>query len=320
MPPVSNDLLLEMYRRMALIRAFEMAATDLFKRGQLKGAATTYVGMEASAVGVCAALRPDDLIVSTHRGHGHTLAKGADVRRMAAELLGKETGSCKGRGGSMHIASFDTGSLGALPVVGSGIPIGVGAALAFRMRNEDRVVVPFTGDGGTNTGNFHESLNLASIWELPVVLVVENNQFGVSTRIEDVAKVPDLSRRAQSYGIPGVRVDGFDVVAVYEAAANAVARARAGQGPTLLVTESYRFEGHYAGEPEVYRDRAEVQAQRANDPISRLRTRLEADGVATVADLAVVDTEVAAEIAEALAFARSSPDPDPATAMDYIYA
>ncbi len=251
-------LLLEMFRRMTRIRQFELAATNLFKRGQLKGTVHTYIGMEASGVGVCTALRTDDLIAGTHRSHGHNIAKGADVSLMMAELLGKESGYCKGRGGSMHIAAFETGSLGALAVVASGIPLAVGAALAFQMRGEDRVAVPFTGDAGSNTGNWHEAMNLAAVWHLPVVFVLENNHYGVSTNIEDVTAITDLSLRAAGYGVPGVRVDGFDVVAVYRAAREAVERARAGNGPTLLVTESYRFDGHYAGEPEVYRERAEV--------------------------------------------------------------
>ena len=315
-----RQMLLETYRRMVRIRQFELAATNLFKRGQLKGTVHTYIGMEASGVGVCMALRTDDLIAGTHRSHGHNIAKGADIRRMMAELLGKETGYCKGRGGSMHIAAFETGSLGALAVVASGIPLAVGAALAFQMRGEDRVAVPFTGDAGSNTGNWHEGLNMASAWNLPVVFVLENNQYGVSTRIDDMTKVHDLSLRAAGYGIPGVRVDGFDVLAVHEAAVTAVARARAGEGPTLLVTESYRIDGHYAGEPEVYREKAEVTAQRANDPIARFRRHLEDAGIFSPAELDAVDAEVSEEIEEALAFAKASPEPDPATAMDYIYA
>jgi acetoin:2,6-dichlorophenolindophenol oxidoreductase subunit alpha len=315
-----RGLLVEMFRRMTRIRQFELAATNLFKRGQLKGTVHTYIGMEASGVGVCLAIRDDDLIAGTHRSHGHNIAKGADLKRMMAELLGKETGYCRGRGGSMHIAAFETGSLGALAVVASGIPLAVGAGLAFKMRGEDRVAVPFTGDAGSNTGNWHEGLNMAAVWDLPVVFVLENNQYGVSTRIDDVTKVRDLSIRAQGYGIPGVRVDGFDVIAVHEAATAAVARARAGDGPTLIVTESYRIDGHYAGEPEVYRDRAEVQAQRANDPIARFRHHLEDAGIFSPAELDAVDAEVSEEIEEALAFAKASPEPDPATAMDYIYA
>ncbi|KAA3640948.1 MAG: thiamine pyrophosphate-dependent dehydrogenase E1 component subunit alpha [Armatimonadetes bacterium] len=310
----------EMYRRMVLIREFELAAMDLFKRGQIKGAVHPYIGQEASAVGVCMALEVEDLIAGTHRSHGHNLAKGATPDRMMAEILGKATGYCKGRGGSMHIAAFDTGSLGALAVVGSGIPIAVGAALAFQMRGEQRVAVPFTGDAGVNTGNWHEGVNLASVWNLPVVFVLEDNKYGVSTNIRDSTNIEDLSVRAASYGIPGVRVDGFDVLAVHEAAVEAVARARSGQGPTLLVTESYRLEGHYAGEPEVYRERAEVAEQWKNDPIPAFHTVLLESGVASAADLESVDATVKDEIAAAIEFAKQSPEPDPATAMDYIYA
>jgi TPP-dependent pyruvate/acetoin dehydrogenase alpha subunit len=313
-------VLLDMYRRMVRIREFELAAIDLFKRGQVKGSIHAYIGQEASAVGVCMALREDDLIAGTHRSHGHNIAKGADTRRMMAEILGKETGYCKGRGGSMHIAAFDVGSLGALAVVGAGIPIAVGAALGFRMKGEDRVAVPFTGDAGSNTGNWHEGLNVASVWNLPVIFVLENNHYGVSTNIKDTAKVSDLSVRAKAYDIPGVRVDGFDVLAVYEAAVEAVARARRGDGPTLLLTEAYRFEGHYAGEPEVYRDRAEVQEYRKKDPIPRFRNTLLAERRAGQDELDAIDEEIKREIADAITFARESPEPDPATAMDYITA
>jgi TPP-dependent pyruvate/acetoin dehydrogenase alpha subunit len=317
---ISQDTLLEMYRRMVRIREFELAAIDLFKRGQVKGAVHPYIGQEASGVGVCMALRKDDLIAGTHRSHGHNIAKGADSKRMMAEILGKETGYCKGRGGSMHIAAFETGSLGALAVVGSGIPLAVGAALAFKMRGEDRVTAPFTGDAGSNTGNWHEGLNMASIWDLPVIFVLENNQYGVSTNIRDSVNIDDLSIRAQSYGIPGVRVDGFDVLAVYEAAVKAVERARRGEGPTLLVTESYRIEGHYAGEPEVYRERAEVDEYRKKDPIPRFRTYLIEEEKASQAELDTIDAEIKQEMVEAVKFARESPQPDPSTAMDYIYA
>jgi len=317
---LSKELLLEMYRRMVRIREFELGSMDLFKRGQVKGAVHPYIGQEASGVGVCMNLRRDDLIAGTHRSHGHTLAKGADPKKMMAEILGKETGYCKGRGGSMHIAAFETGSLGALAVVGSGIPLAVGAALAFKMRGEDRVTVPFTGEGGSNTGNWHECLNMASAWNLPVVFVLENNQYAVSTKADAVMKVKDLSFRAQGYGIPGVRVNGFDVLAVYEAANAAVARARDGEGPTLLVTESYRFEGHYAGEPERYRTRAEVDEHRKLDPIPRFRKYLLDNREVTSDELNAIDKEVKQEIADAIDFAKASPPPDPATAMEYIYA
>jgi TPP-dependent pyruvate/acetoin dehydrogenase alpha subunit len=315
-----QETLLEMYRRMTRIREFELAAMDLFKRGQVKGTVHPYIGQEASGVGVCMALRRDDLVAGTHRSHGHNIAKGADTKRMMAEILGKETGYCRGRGGSMHIAAFETGSLGALAVVGSGIPLAVGAALAFKMRGEDRVAVPFTGDGGSNTGNWHECMNMASIWNLPVVFVLENNRWAVSTRVDSVTKVKDLSIRAQSYGIPGVRVDGFSVLAVYEATIEAVARARRGEGPTLLVTECYRFEGHYAYEPEVYRTRAEVEEHRKLDPIPRFRKYLIDNGRASSEELDAINAEVKQEIIDAVQFAKVSPPPDPATAMDYIYA
>jgi TPP-dependent pyruvate/acetoin dehydrogenase alpha subunit len=317
---ISRDMMLEMYRRMVRIRQFEDTSIELFLRGELKGAATTYNGMEASAVGVCTALRREDLIAGTHRSHGHIIAKGADTKKMMAELLGKETGYCKGRGGSMHIAAFETGSLGALAIVGAGIPIAVGAAMAFKMRGEDRVAVPFTGDGGTNTGNFHEGLNMASIWDLPLVLVVENNQYGVSTHISESCNIDDLSSRAESYGIPGVRVDGFDVLAVYEVAVEAVERARRGQGPTLLVTECYRFEGHYAGEPQVYRERAEVQEYIKKDPIPRFGKYLVEGAIASQDEVDAIDAEIKHEMVEAVKFAKESPEPDPATALDYNYA
>jgi len=317
---VSRDILLEMYRRMVRIREFELAAMDIFKRGLVKGAVHPYIGQEASGVGVCMALRKHDLIAGTHRSHGHNIAKGAESNRMMAEILGKETGYCKGRGGSMHIAAFETGSLGALAVVGSGIPIAVGAALGFKMKGEDSVAVPFTGEAGSNTGNWHEGLNMAAVWDLPVVFVLENNHYGVSTNIKDSAKVDDLSTRAQAYGIPGIRVDGFDVLAVYEAAVAAVERARQGEGPTLLVTESYRFEGHYAGEPEVYRAREEVREYRKKDPIPRFRTYMLEGQKASQADLEAIDTEIKQELVDAVKFAQESPQPDPSTAMDYIYA
>jgi pyruvate dehydrogenase E1 component alpha subunit len=317
---ITKEIQIEMYRRMVRIREFELAAMNLFKRGQVKGAIHPYIGQEASGVGVCMALRKDDLIAGTHRSHGHNIAKGAEPKRMMAEILGKVTGYCQGRGGSMHIAAFDSGSLGALAVVGAGIPLAVGAALAFSMRKEDRVAVPFTGEGGANTGNWHESLNMASIWNLPVVFVLENNHYGVSTNIRDVAKVQDLSVRAQAYGIPGVRVDGFDVLDVYRAAQEAVERARQGQGPTLLVTESYRFEGHYAGEPEVYREKAEVERYRQKDPIPRFRHTLFEGGLATESELTNIEEELRQEMIEAVEFARQSPEPDPETAMEFIYA
>lgn len=318
--PVPESMMLEMFRRMVRIREFELAAMDVFKRGLIKGTVHPYIGQEASGVGVCMALRQDDLIAGTHRSHGHNIAKGARTDRMMAEIFGRETGYCKGRGGSMHIAAFETGSLGALAVVGSGIPIAVGAALGFKMQGKDSVTVPFIGDGGTNTGNFHEGVNMAAIWNLPVVFAVENNKYAVSTRVNQAMRIEDLSIRASSYGVPGVRVDGFDVLAVYEAASEAIARARNGDGPTLLVTECYRIEGHYAGEPEVYRTREEVDEQRKKDPIPRFYLYLVEHNVATTSTLDEIVEAIRQEMVEAVEFAKNSPMPDPSTAMDYIYA
>lgn len=317
---IDKQMRLEMYRRMVRIREFELAASDLFRRGQVKGTIHTCIGMEASSVGVCMALSKQDLIAGTHRSHGHNIAKGADTKKMMAEILGKETGYCKGRGGSMHIAAFETGSLGALAIVGAGIPLAVGAALAFKQKGENRVAVPFTGDAGSNCGNWHECMNMAALWNLPVVFVLENNHYGVSTNIKESCAIQDLSLRAKGYGIPGILVDGFDVIAVYLAADKAVERARAGDGPTLLVTESYRLDGHYSGEPEVYRSKDEVNDFWKKEPINRFKNSLIKEKMATESELLAIDKEIKQEIVEAVQFAKNSAEPDHASAMDYIYA
>ena len=317
---LTKELQLEMLKRMVRIREFEETCMDVFKRGMIKGAATLYIGQEASAVGVCLALEKDDLITGTHRSHGHLLAKGAEAKRMMAEVFGKETGCCKGRGGSMHVADFESGCLGATGVVGAGLPIAVGSALGFKMLGQPRVAVSFTGEGGSNTGNFHESMNMASLWKLPVIFVVENNRYAVSTNVSQSCPVEDLSLRAVGYGMPGVRVDGFDVLAVYAATAEAVARARRGEGPTLLVTECYRFDGHYSGEPEVYRSREEVAEYRKKDPIPRFMNYLIENRIASPSELEVVRADISQELVESVEYAKASPQPDPSTAMEYIYA
>jgi TPP-dependent pyruvate/acetoin dehydrogenase alpha subunit len=319
---IDREPALTMFTRMVTIRRFEETAIDLFKRGMVKGAVHAYIGQEASAVGVCMALSEGDLIAGTHRSHGHNLARGADPKRVLAEIRGKETGYCKGRGGSMHVAAFEVGSLGALAIVGAGIPIAVGAALGFKMQGCDSVAVPFFGDGAANTGNFHESLNLAAIWELPIVFVLENNRYAVSTSVDYATKVKDLSVRAVAYGLPGVRVDGNDVLEVYQAASQAVERARRGEGPTLLVTETYRIEGHYVGEPQAYRERSEVEQwrSRARDPVLRLRDYCVSEIEIGEDELKSIEAAVDLEMEEAVRFALESPEPDPATAMDYIYA
>lgn len=315
-----TSLYLEMFRRMYRIRLFELGAKDLFLKGMVKGTVHPYIGQEASGVGVCMALTDEDVVAGTHRSHGHNLAKGATSDRMMAEILGKETGYCQGFGGSMHIAAFDTGSLGAFGLVGASIPIATGAALAFKMRKTDHVAISFTSDGGSNTGNFHESLNMAAIWDLPVVFVLENNRWAVSTPSEKSSKIEDYSIRATSYGMRGVRVDGFDPIVVYEATTEAVNRARSGGGPTLLVTECYRIEGHYAGEPELYRSKEEVaQVRDTHDPIPRFRKRLIDEGVANDATLKTLEKEIEQEIADAVDFALKSNEPDPSLAYSYVY-
>jgi len=297
-----------------------MAAKDLFIKGYVKGTVHPYIGEEASGVGVCMALDKDDVVAGTHRSHGHNIAKGASTDRMLAEILGKGSGYCQGFGGSMHIAAFDTGSLGAFGLVGASIPIAMGAGIAFQMRNEKRVAVSFTSDGGSNTGNFHESLNMASIWNLPVLFVLENNKWAVSTRADRSANITDYSIRANSYGIPGVRVDGFDPVAVYDAAKAAIKRAKDGDGPTLLVTECYRIEGHYAGEPEVYRTKEEVAEVRASsDPIPKFRSRILSEKVASEPELAKLEDEIKVEIEVAVTFALESAEPEPSLAYKYVY-
>jgi TPP-dependent pyruvate/acetoin dehydrogenase alpha subunit len=318
---LSADRLEHMYKDMWLIRRFEEAAGGLYRRGLIKGGVHPSIGQEAVPVGVCGHLRPDDWITSTHRGHGHHIAKGADVQRLMAEVLGKDTGYCRGRGGSMHVAAFEVGSLGAYPVVAAGVPVGVGAALSSLMQGFDRVVVSFFGDGALGQGTLHESLNLAAIWKVPLVFVCENNAFAVSTRVQDSIAVSDRQALVSAYGIPAVVVDGQDVRAVYEAAGEAVARARAGGGPSFVECQTYRYEGHYFGEPQVYRSREEVdQVRQSRDPIARLGAVLTEEHGLPEARLAALEAEATAAIEAALEFARLSPDPSPDQFREFVYA
>ncbi len=315
------DLLRRMYRTMCLIRRFEAAAGDLYRQGVLKGGIHASSGQEGVAVGLCFALRPDDWITSTHRGHGHHIAKGADAKRLMAEIRGKETGYCRGRGGSMHVAAFESGSLGAYPIVASGVPIGVGTALAARMRGQPRVVAVFFGEGALGQGTLHESLNLAQVWRLPVLFVCENNHYAVSTAVERVSAVTNVAALASAYGMPGDAIDGQDVLAVYDWATAAVARAREGGGPSFLGADTYRFEGHYFGEPQVYRSKAEVErARQLRDPIARLGARMLELGAAEQAGLDALAAEAEAEIQAALEYAAVSPEPNPAAVTEYVYA
>ncbi|MBI3325516.1 MAG: thiamine pyrophosphate-dependent dehydrogenase E1 component subunit alpha [Nitrospinae bacterium] len=317
---VEKETAQKLYYTMVRIRRFEERVMQLFQEGRLPGFLHVSIGQEAVPSGVCAHLRQNDYISSTHRGHGHVIAKGARLDRMMAELYGKTTGYCKGKGGSMHIADLDLGILGANGIVGAGIPIAAGTALAFRMRRTDQVVACFFGDGGANTGAFHEGLNLASVWNLPVVFVCENNQFAESTPQRVHQKIKDISVRALAYDIPGETVDGMDVLEVYRVAGEAIARARAGGGPTLVECKTYRFYGHYVGDPgTAYRTPEEVEEWKQRDPIPTFAQRLLAEGAATEADLQGAREAVQRELEEAIQFAEASPDPDVRDALEDIY-
>ena len=312
--------MLEMFDRMLTIRLFETRVIDLFREGVIRGSTHTYIGMEANAVGACTALRTDDFITSTHRGHGHCIAKGGDVRLMMAELLGKSTGYCKGKGGSMHIADLDVGILGANGIVGGGMGIATGAGLSSKMRGSGQVAVCFFGDGGLNQGAFHENANLAAIWKLPVIYFCENNQYAMSMSVKKATAASDLADRAVSYNMPGVNVDGMDALAVLDVTRRAVERARDGQGPSLIVATTYRFEGHNIGDPQPYRSKAEIDEWRRRDSIERLRAQLLEDGVATKAETEAIEEKVRQRIEDAVDFARESPEPDLATLEDDVYA
>jgi len=317
---LSPDQLRSMLRTMHMIRQFDLRALDLYREGAMRGSTHPYIGMEAVAVGACAALRPADRITSTHRGHGHCLAKGGDPRLMMAELLGKATGYCKGKGGSMHIADVEAGILGANGIVGGGIGLATGAALAAQLAGRDDVTLCFFGDGALNQGVLHESANLAAIWKLPVVYICENNQYAMSARADRFTSVPDPEVRAKAYGFPGVSCDGMDVMAVYRTVADAVARARAGEGPSLVVCVTYRYFGHHVGDPLNYRDKAEVDAWKTKDPIDRFQRDLIAHRVLTSDEADRLAAAVIQEIEAAVAFAKASPEPEVEALMEDVYA
>jgi len=306
--------------RMHLIRRFEETAEASYMRGLVHGTMHLSIGQEASAVGAVLPLRTDDYILSTHRGHGHCIAKGADPARMLAEFFGKETGYCKGRGGSMHIADVEGGNLGANGIVAGGLPIAVGVGLSIRAQKQDRVCMVFFGDGAANEGAFHESLNMASIWKLPVVFVCENNKYAMSMDIALAMAVPSVADRASAYAMPGVSVDGNDLLAVVGAARDAVGRARAGGGPTLVECRTYRIRGHSKSDRNLYRTKEEIDEWRAADPIARLERDLLDAGVMTGDELASIRAEAERAIEAALAFAQQSPSPDPAQLTRDVYA
>ena len=307
-------------RRMHLIRKFEEAAEASYMRGLIHGTMHLSIGQEASAVGAVLPLRAHDYILSTHRGHGHCIAKGADPARMFAEFFGKETGYCRGRGGSMHIADIEGGNLGANGIVAGGLPIAVGVGMSIKAQRQDRVCMVFFGDGATNEGAFHEALNMASIWKLPVVFVCENNKYAMSMDIALAMAVGSVAERAAAYAMPGASVDGNDLAAVAAAAASAIARARAGGGPTLIECRTYRLRGHSKSDRNLYRTKEEIETWRKRDPIRRLEDELVACGRFEPAELAAIEQAAQQAIEAALEFARTSPDPDPAELTRDVYA
>ena len=317
---IPREKLLLMYERMLKVRHFEDRVKVLFAAGEIPGNVHLYLGQEAVAVGACAPLNDDDYITSTHRGHGHIIAKGGDVKRMMAELYGKATGYNKGKGGSMHIADPSLGILGANGIVGAGLPIATGAGLSAKLRKSGQVTVCFFGDGASNQGTFHEAINIAAAFDLPVVYVCENNLYAVGTRQSDVRKVEDIADRGVGYDIPGLAVDGNDVVAVYEVCKEAVDRARAGMGPTLIECKTYRWRTHFEGEPDTYRPPEEVEAWIKREPIAPYRRLLIEQGVLTEAEADGIEANVVKELDEAVEFARQSPIPEPETALQGLWA
>ena len=317
---LKRELCVDMLREMYVIRFFEEMVDDLFARGLVHGTMHLSVGQEASAVGSISALNHHDYILSTHRGHGHCIAKGADLNLMMAEFLGKETGYCRGRGGSMHIADMEGRNLGANGVVGGGIPLAVGVGLTLQMRRTDEIVMGFFGDGAANQGSFHEALNMAAIWSLPVVYVCENNQYGMSMSTTRAFKIEHIAQRAASYGMPGVTVDGNDVLAVHDAASEAVSRARAGDGPTLMECLTYRWKGHSKSDQELYRTKEEIETWKNRDPIRRFRGLLVDEGVISREEDAEIEEAATRIIDEALEFAQASPEPALDTILEGVYA
>ncbi len=309
----------EALRKMYLIRRFEEGAEQAYMRGLIHGTMHLSIGQEASAVGICVALTDDDYITSTHRGHGHCIGKGADVGRMFAEFFGRETGYCRGRGGSMHIADPAKGNLGANGIVGGGIPIAVGAALSAKRLGTNAVAVSFFGDGANNEGAFHEALNMAAVWKLPVVFVCENNQYGMSTSTERSTAVKNIAERAAAYAMPGIIVDGNRFVEVAEASFEAVERARRGEGPTLIESKTYRIRGHSRSDRNRYRTKEEIAAWQDRDPIPLFEDELKTYGLITDHEIATIQGSVEAEIAAGIAYANESPAPSIADVTRYVY-
>ncbi|MDR1586244.1 MAG: thiamine pyrophosphate-dependent dehydrogenase E1 component subunit alpha [Treponema sp.] len=315
----SKELLLDIYLVMKQIRLFEETSFQFFQENKLRGSVHLCIGQEAICASIISLLNDGDYITSTHRGHGHGIAKSRDLKSAFSELMGKETGFCHGRGGSMHICDLAKGNMGANAIVGGGLPIAAGGALAQKMRKTGHVTVAFFGDGASNQGTFHESLNLASVWKLPLVFVCENNGFAISVPVSQSTSVKDIADRAAGYAMPGIVVDGNDVIAVLDVFSRCLERARNGEGPSLIEAKTYRWKGHWTGDPEVYRTREEVAAWMEKCPIKRFRAYLLEKGVAAEKELAAIDARAQKEVAEAAQFALASPEPDPAHVMDGMY-
>jgi TPP-dependent pyruvate/acetoin dehydrogenase alpha subunit len=315
----SKSFVLELYRKMVTIRKFEERVKYLFLEGIMPGTIHQYQGQEACAVGVCSALNPTDIITSTHRPHGHALAKGLSIQEIFDELFGKTTGCCKGKGGSMHVGNLSKGMIPAIAIVGGGVPIATGIALAFKMKKEPGVAVCFMGDGATNEGAFHEAVNMGAIWDLPILYVVENNLYGASTHVKSVMKTNSVSERAVAYGIPGITIDGNDVLKVFEATMEAVSRARQGKGPTLLELLTYRITGHSRRDPALYQPEEERKRALENEPIHRFETYLLTRKDITTSDMEGIQTAIDNEIEIAVKAAQLAPDPKPEDVFEDVF-
>ena len=316
---LDKQVRLQLLEVMIRIRHFEEKVRDLFADAELPGFVHLYIGEEAVAAGVCAALRPDDYITSTHRGHGHCIAKGLELGRMMAELYGKSSGYCQGKGGSMHIADFESGMLGANGIVGAAAPIAAGAALSCVLLDQGRVSACFFGDGAVAQGPWHEAVNLASVWNLPVLFVCENNQYAEMTPTCHQHHLDQLSDAGAAYGIPSLTVDGMDALAVYEVSLQAAERARDGGGPTLIECQTYRFQGHFEGDPQSYRSSQEIESWRKRDPIQALRRKLLTASDLTEQEYRQLEARIRSEVEDAVEFARNSADPSPAEAFSDVF-
>jgi acetoin:2,6-dichlorophenolindophenol oxidoreductase subunit alpha len=317
---LTNAERIDLFRRMLRCRLFEERVYYLFLEGRMPGTIHQAAGQEACAVGVCAALQPGDVITSTHRPHEHAVARGLSMKSLMAELFAKTTGCCHGKGGSMHFGDLEKGMLPAIAIVGGGIPLAAGYALALKYRNTGNIVACFFGDGASNIGTFHEGINIAAIWDLPVIFVCENNRYGASTAIEKTTKVPRIAARAAAYGIPGRTIDGNDVEAVYEATLDAAAMARASKGPTLLELETYRFSGHSRSDPGHYRSKEELAEWKTRDPLIRYESFCQSAGILSSGEIAEIRASVEKELDEATAFAEASPSPAPEDCLNDVYA